>query len=180
MFPRVLAVQDHGDERSFLLRRLAGDALQLADQVAGGVAAVPVPVLESDQVGEPVVAKEHHRGRSVGAVRVVEIAPAIVAALLAQADGENTFAARHPAYAALPELAQEGERDRALGGPHPPGRLAEARGVVRERDVDLRPEARDAAGISAEFGQRSLRRCLVQGVEIQQQGGDRMVLRRGG
>src|SRR5690606_16497455 len=62
VLPSILAVENDGDHGALLFMlgggREIGRVGDLFDKVAGGVAAVPLAVLETDQVGQVFIAEE--------------------------------------------------------------------------------------------------------------------------
>ena len=100
----------------------------------------------------------------------------VVAAL---AVGEHALAGGSPAAALGGKLPDQGVGEGALGRPHAGRRLTEAAGMAVARQSDVAVDAGPATGIEVRLRQRHVGLGFARRGEIQQQGGQRMGVRRG-
>ncbi len=136
VFPAVLAVENDGDQRS--AARIVGfdratDRQEFPHHVAGGLLGVAALIVETDQVGEGVVAEDHVQ-RLVAALdapgtiehlRMPQVPLAVARNPAVGALGEDLLVGRDPLDAAFGNRRDDVLRDGTLGGPHADRRLAE-------------------------------------------------------
>jgi hypothetical protein len=172
--PRVLAVEDHGDDVVAGGRQRVDAGSQHRQPGVGGGLGVGLALeAEADGVAELAVAEEHGELAAVGLDsprRVPHLGAADVVAPASRA-GEHALVGRDPGQPVAGQHRDRRRRHRALGRPHAAGRGAEPAGMRRQRARDL---GLGVGGVRERRRQRGGRPVEAGGVAVDEQRQDRV------
>src|SRR3569623_830166 len=181
VFPRVFAVEDDWHEIRLAVIDGGGDVLELLHEIIGGVVAVPGGVLETDQIGERIVAK---KTGDVTAAFELEGPVQRLLVLVAEFDtgrvqgiAQHAAAARGPAETIFTEQFESGIAHAAFRRPAAVRAKTEVAFEAGHALFDMPARALVAARVGAQTWPRRLRHGLAGAAEVAQQRHDGMGIR---
>ena len=135
VFPAVLAVEDHRNDRCGALAAGVTDGVQLAEEVTRGHGAGTALVVEADLVRHGMIAEEDRQlvitlaclPGSIKQLGMSNVAPAVAPDLAPRRAAQDLLIGRDPLDSMLSQQGNKGLADRALAGPHAPGSRPEPR-----------------------------------------------------
>ncbi|MNY24877.1 hypothetical protein D3C86_1586170 [compost metagenome] len=146
ILPGVFAIEKHRDQ---VARILLVEGIGLVHEVLGGIAPVPLRVLEADLIGEGLVAEKQ---RDIAGRALRRLPGHADVRRIARRVPEHTLTAGGPDETGLGNLLEEGGGERTFGGPQSTRRLAEAALMAAAPDVELGRDPRAASRVVGRGG----------------------------